>query len=101
MATTERVTVTLPVELIEHIDRMERNRSRFIAEAVRHEVARRRREALMRSLRHPHPESADWAAMGLAEWDASLPATDAALVDPAAGTPVRWIEGEGWIEEAP
>jgi metal-responsive CopG/Arc/MetJ family transcriptional regulator len=34
MATTERVTVTLPAELVESIDRYERNRSRFIAEAV-------------------------------------------------------------------
>jgi len=38
MATTERVTVTLPVELVEGIDRFERNRSRFIAEAVAHEL---------------------------------------------------------------
>jgi mRNA-degrading endonuclease toxin of MazEF toxin-antitoxin module len=37
MATTERLTVTLPVELIEDIDRYERNRSPFIAEAVGHE----------------------------------------------------------------
>jgi metal-responsive CopG/Arc/MetJ family transcriptional regulator len=42
MATTERVTVTLPVELVENIDRYERNRSRFIAEAVEHEFGRRR-----------------------------------------------------------
>jgi metal-responsive CopG/Arc/MetJ family transcriptional regulator len=30
--TTERLTVTLPVELVESIDRIERNRSRFIVE---------------------------------------------------------------------
>jgi predicted transcriptional regulator len=100
VATTERVTVTLPIELIEHIDRLERNRSRFIAEAVRHEVSRRRREALTHSLRNPHPESTEWASMGLSEWHASLPAIDAGLIDSEAGTPVRWIEGEGWVEDA-
>ncbi len=46
MATSERVTVTLRAELVESIDRFERNRSRFISEAVEHELARRRREGL-------------------------------------------------------
>jgi metal-responsive CopG/Arc/MetJ family transcriptional regulator len=41
MATTARVTVTLPVDLVEGIDRVERNRSRFIAEAVEHELVPR------------------------------------------------------------
>jgi hypothetical protein len=43
MAIIERITVTLAVELIEGIDQFERNRSRFIAEAVEHELVRRRR----------------------------------------------------------
>jgi metal-responsive CopG/Arc/MetJ family transcriptional regulator len=34
----ERVTVTMPSELVAGIDRIESNRSRFIAEAVRHEL---------------------------------------------------------------
>ena len=38
MSVTERVTVTLAAELVEAIDRMERNRSRFIAEAVAREL---------------------------------------------------------------
>jgi len=42
MSTTERVTVTLSAELVQGIDRFERNRSRFIAEAVEHELTRRR-----------------------------------------------------------
>jgi metal-responsive CopG/Arc/MetJ family transcriptional regulator len=52
MASTpsERVTVTMPGSLVAEIDRYERNRSRFIAEAVRHELARRRREALLSRL---------------------------------------------------
>lgn len=99
MATSERVTVTLAVELIEGIDQFERNRSRFIAEAVEHELVRRRRKELLRSLKSPHPEAAELAETGLAAWGASLPAGDDMLVDEAAGKPVRWVEGQGWEEE--
>ena len=53
----ERVTVTMPVDLIAGIDRVERNRSRFIAETVRNELQRRQRLELMRSLEAPHPET--------------------------------------------
>ncbi len=98
MPTTERVTVTLPAELIVNIDRLERNRSRFIAQAVEHELARRRHEGLRRSLEHPHPEAAELADAGLDEWAATLPDGDEGLVDLSAGTPVRWVEGQGWIE---
>jgi len=98
MATTERVTVTLPAELVESIDRFERNRSRFIAEAVEHELGRRRREGLLRSLKSPHPEAAELAETGLADWAASLPPDDEGLVDVSSGKPVRWIEGQGWVE---
>jgi hypothetical protein len=100
MATTERVTVTLPVELVESIDRFERNRSRFIAEAVAHELVRRRRNGLMRSLKNPHPEAAELAETGLADWGASLPEGDDGLVDVNGGKAVRWIEGQGWVEES-
>ena len=98
MATTERVTVTLPAELVQGIDRYERNRSRFIAEAVEHELVRRRREELLRSLKNPHPEAAEMAEIGLADWAAGLPSDDEGLVDVDAGTPVRWVEGQGWVE---
>jgi len=101
MPTSERVTVTLPAELVDNIDRLEKNRSRFIAQAVEHELARRRREGLLRSLEQPHPEATELAEAGLSEWGASLPTEEEDLVDPSAGTPVRWIEGEGWIEESP
>ena len=100
MASTERVTVTLPVELVEGIDRFERNRSRFIAEAVEHELVRRRREGLLRSLEHPHPEAAELADTGLADWGANLPADDEGLVDVRAGRAVCWIEGQGWVEQS-
>lgn len=98
MPTTERVTVTLPAELVRSIDRLVRNRSRFIAKAVEHELDRRRREGLHRSLAHPHPEAAELADAGLDEWAESLP-EDEGLVDVSAGKPVRWVEGEGWVEE--
>src|SRR5882724_1594573 len=100
MATTERVTVTLPVELVESIDRFERNRSRFIAEAVEHELVRRRRDGLLHSLENPHPEAAELAEAGLTAWGASLPDGDDGLVDVNGGKAVRWVEGQGWVEES-
>lgn len=95
----ERVTVTLPADLVERIDQLERNRSRFIAEAVEHELAQRRRDALLQSVRNPHTETTELVDMGLSDWVSDLP-SDEALVDISAGTPVRWVEGQGWIKES-
>jgi Arc/MetJ-type ribon-helix-helix transcriptional regulator len=100
MPTFERVTVTLPNDLVRDIDRLEKNRSKFVAEAVRHELDRRRRAELHRSLQNPHSESAELAEQGIAEWAGGLPAEDVdALIDNSAGKAVRWVPGEGWIEE--
>lgn len=94
---TARVTVTLPDEIVDEIDRVERNRSRFVLEAVRHELDRRRRAALERSLRQPHEESGQVAELGFDEWGARLPDDDVAeLVDVRSSTPIRWAPGEGW-----
>jgi hypothetical protein len=99
MADVDRVTVTLPNDLVREIDRREKNRSKFIAEAVRNELDRRRRDELRRSLDYPHPESAELAEQGLEEWTRGLPEEDAAaLVDRNAGRPIRWVAGEGWVE---
>ena len=99
MAGVERVTVTLPNDLVRDIDRREKNRSKFVAEAVRRELDRRRRAELRRSLQNPHPESAELAEQGLEEWTRGLPEEDTeALVDSSAGKPVRWVSGEGWVE---
>jgi hypothetical protein len=96
----ERVTVTLPSELIQDIDRRDKNRSRFVAEAIRRELDRRRRDELHRSLNNPHPETGDLAELGFDDWARSLPEEDAeSLVDMTAGKSVRWVPGEGWIEE--
>ena len=95
----ERVTVTLPADLVEKIDQLERNRSRFIVEAVEHELAQRRRDALLQSIQNPHPETTELVDMGLNEWIADLP-NDETLVDASAGTAVRWIDGQGWTRES-
>src|SRR5436305_12382563 len=95
----DRVTVTLPIDIVRDIDRREKNRSKFIAEAVRHELDRRRRDELRRSLDNPHPESAELAQQGLEEWTRGLPEEDTAtLVDSNAGRRIRWVSGEGWME---
>ena len=97
VGTTERVTVTLSAELVEGIDRLERNRSRFIADAITHELARRRRSALLSSVHNPHPETVDAADAGLGAWTAELPG-DEGLVDVRGGTAVLWVEGQGWVK---
>jgi hypothetical protein len=99
MPTAERVTVTLRADLVEEIDRVERNRSRFIAEAVEHELQRRRHAALLQSVTNPHPETTDFADIGLGDWVKDLP-DENDLVDLSSGTPVRWVEGRGWVEES-
>lgn len=99
MPAAERVTVTLRADLLEEIDKVERNRSRFIAEAVERELHRRRREALLQSVANPHPETTDLADIGLGDWVKDLPEEND-LVDLSTGTPVRWVEGRGWVEES-
>jgi hypothetical protein len=99
MATVGRVTVTLPIDLVRDIDRREKNRSKFVADAVRHELESRRRDDLRRSLQNPHSESTEFADEGFAAWTRSLPEEDTeALVDSSAGKPVRWVSGKGWLE---
>ena len=100
MPNVGRVTVTLPDSLVYEIDRREKNRSKFVAEAVRNELGRRRREELLRSLRNPHEETAALAEQGLDDWARQLPEEDAAaLVSNDAGKPVRWVPGKGWVED--
>ena len=100
----ERVTVTLPTDLLEDIDQLERNRSRFIQEAVRREVERRHREELRRSLQNPHGEVREAEALGFEAWTRAMPPDQGPdLVDPSGGTAVRWVPGDGWTvrDEAP
>ena len=99
MAVMERVTVTVPRDLLSEVDRVERNRSRFVVAALRRELVERRREELRQSLSQPHPETESFVDAGLAEWASLLPNDADSLVDTDAGTPVRWVAGEGWVEE--
>ena len=58
------------------------------------------REQLKRSLEHPHPETVVFDDWGLAEWARSLPEEDTeSLVDNSIGKDVKWVPGEGWVEE--
>lgn len=96
---SERVTVTLPAEVVGDIDRRERNRSRFILDAVRRELKRREREELKRSLKSPHPETSELADAGFDDWAARLPDEKASdLLDLRAGRSVRWVPGRGWTD---
>ena len=96
-STRARVTVTLPTGLLDEIDRRERNRSRFVVEAVERELERRRRDDFRRSLQNPHPESAELAEAGFDEWARGLPDEPAAdLVDLTCGRAIRWVPDVGW-----
>ena len=100
MSPTERVTITLPQKVVREIDRIEKNRSRFVLEAVRRELLRRRREELRRSLASPHAEIEEYGEAGFEDWARSLPDEDVSgLVDLTSGTPVRWAPGAGWVRE--
>lgn len=92
-----RITVTLPRELVIELARVAQNRSRFVAEAIRRELDRRRREALKASLENPHPETVELAEAGFSEWAAGATGADADLLDPRAGTAVRWSPEDGWV----
>src|SRR5437870_785872 len=99
MASFDRVTVTLPSDVLRDIDRREKNRTKFVVEAVRNELERRRREELRRSLDNSHPKITELAEQGLEEWILGLPEEDTkTLLDTNAGKPIRWVSGEGWME---
>jgi post-segregation antitoxin (ccd killing protein) len=99
MRTTERVTVTLPREVVRDIAQIEPNRSRFVLEAVHHEIRRRKHDELRRSLRNPHPDSAVLTEAG-GDPRAKVPPDEEThhVVDTSTGKPVRWTPGKGWAE---
>jgi hypothetical protein len=49
---------------------------------------------------NPHPETTDLADIALGDWVKDLPGENE-LVDLSRGTPVRWVEGRGWVEVGP
>jgi hypothetical protein len=97
MTGSTRVTITLPSEILSEIDREEKNRSRFILEAVQREIVRRRKEALATSLDHPHPESQSLEASDLTEWFGTGEGDASRLLDSDAGMDIQWIPDEGWV----
>jgi hypothetical protein len=100
MSSPELVTISLSADLVDSIDQVDPNRSRFIAEAVTRELERRRRSQLLASLATPHPDSVQFLDAGHAEWVAGAHTDDELLLDADGGVPVRWVEGTGWIEES-
>jgi hypothetical protein len=94
----KRVTVTLPENLVEEIDRWEANRSRFVLVAAERELEARRREALELSLNNPHVESFQVAEAGIEDWDSGWRSDDEQLLDEASGRSVRWEAEKGWVE---
>lgn len=93
-----RITVTLPSNEVEAIDRVEKNRSRFVADAVRRELARRHREGLLVSLRNPYKGTRALAEAGLQDWARRLPQDRASdLLNLEEGIPVKWVKGKGWV----
>jgi hypothetical protein len=99
MAPRARITVTLPGDVVREIDRQERNRSKFILDAVEHELETRRRQELLASVANPHPQSSEVAEVDLDHWGELASPEDRGLLDPSTGTAVRWRHGEGWLEE--
>ena len=93
-----RITITLPGEIVRDIDKRERNRSRFVLEAVEHELENRRREELLASVESPHPQSEEVAEAGVGEWGDWAAAGDEELLDAEAGSSVRWSPERGWVE---
>lgn len=92
----ERLTVTLPEEIVKQIDRLEKNRSRFVLVAVQHELERREREALRASLAAPHAESEQFRD-DLSDWSELLPDDEASeLVNLTGGRSLHWAPGRGW-----
>lgn len=94
----KRVTVTLPEDTVDEIDQHDSNRSRFVQLAVAHELERRRRRELERSLESSHVEADEIAEVGFEGWADGGDESDLDLVDLAHGTPVRWRPGRGWVE---
>ena len=88
----------MPDEVVDEIDRREKNRSRFVLEAALRELEARRAQELELSLSHPHPDSDRVAEAGMLEWGLGVGPDDEELVDPAGGTRVRWTPDAGWHE---
>ena len=98
---SERLTVTLPEEMVREIEEHESNRSRFVQRAVARELDRLRLEKLQQSLDNPHVDSDTVAEVGFSEWAELGAEADQDLLDTEAGTDVVWDSDHGWVEAVP
>lgn len=99
----DRVTITLPRGLVDAIDKVDPNRSGFLAKAAARELRRRERLALRKALdaRAWSAEDRQLTDAGFQAWAEALPHEEVAtMVDLEAGMPVRWVPGVGWVESA-
>ena len=96
MTGSSRVTITLPSDILTEIDRGDKNRSRFILEAVKREISRRRQEALNLSLANPHPDSSQFESADLPAWFRAGDADASDLLNLNEGTQVCWVPDQGW-----
>ncbi len=91
--------MSFPPEMVQDIDRMERNRCKLIQEAVQHELQRRRHASLVRSLQNPHPETQELTDLGLEDWATRIPEIPAdEILDLRLGVDVSWVPDQGWHE---
>lgn len=98
MASSERITVTLPSNLLHGIDARSRNRSSYVQKALRHEFERESQLKLKESLDSPHPATGSFEDSEYQAWFNSIPAEDTDFIDREAGVSVRWVAGSGWEE---
>ena len=93
MTCTKKLTIAinLPGDVVCEIDRVEKDHGRFVLDAVRHKLDRRRGEELRRSIENPHCETVETAEAGFDEWARTLPQEDAADLR----APLRASESDG------
>lgn len=93
----QRISVSLPEELVNEIDRSAPDRDSFVAEAVKHELTRRQKDGLQASLEYPHAKTLLVAEAPLCEWPEGVPADEwSDVLDEDSGEEIRWVEGKGW-----
>jgi hypothetical protein len=93
------LTITLPDEVSRALDEAGNDAAKLVADALLHELDRHRQTELERSLEGSSAESAAVVDIGLTDWLAAVPESEAAdLLDPSMAIPVRWVPGQGWLE---
>lgn len=101
MGAKSTVLVRLPLDLAEAIDAVHANRDAFVTRAVQKELCEIWKDILGESLAYPHPDSMELSEQGFSEWADQLPQDDPGdLLSLESGTPVKWVEGTGWVESA-